>query len=157
MIEITVAGKRPGILLIDDDFSHLTSYKWRINVRGYAHTNLPRNGAKTQKQLTLHHAVAGKPQAGMMIDHINHNRLDNRLSNLRHCTQSQNQMNSVISSRNTTGFKGVSPAGNKFRACININGKSVKLGCFVTAELAHRAYSKRAIQEYKEFAYIGQT
>lgn len=153
MIEIKLTGKRSGVVLIDDEFEHLTKYKWRINSRGYVHANLPRNGAKVQKQIVLHHAVIGKPKRGMVVDHINHNKLDNRMDNLRHCTHSQNQMNRMVTMTNKVGLKGVSPARNKFRACIWLNGKSIKLGTFNTPEEAHQAYLYRAKKEYKEYAY----
>jgi len=152
MIEIKLMGQRQGTALIDDEFEHLLQYKWRINVRGYVHTNLPRNGAKIQTQLTLHHAVLGKPPKGKVTDHKNRNRLDNRTENLRHCTHSQNGMNRGVQTNNTLGIKGVSPSRNKFRACIWLGGKSVSLGTFDNPTDAHKAYKTATIKNFKEYA-----
>lgn len=79
------------------------------------------------------------------IDHINRNRFDNRISNLREATQSQNSINR--GTKNKTGLKGVYPSGAKYRALIQIN-----LGIFDTPELAHQAYSKAARELHGEFA-----
>ena len=67
------------------------------------------------------------------IDHINGNRSDNRLENLRIVNNQQNHFNQ-------TKAKGYSKRGNKFIAYIKINGKSIHLGCFNTEEEAHNAY-----------------
>jgi len=78
-----------------------------------------------------------------IIDHINGNGLDNRLSNLREVTQQENCHNiKKLPNHNTTGYMGVSyyKAGKKYSAHININGKKKHLGYFITALDAHNAY-----------------
>lgn len=77
------------------------------------------------------------------IDHINGCRSDNRLENLRTANQSENNQNQRLpSSRNTTGFLGVSRHKDGFGAMIGVNGKSVWLGLYATPEQAHVAYIK---------------
>ncbi len=75
------------------------------------------------------------------IDHINGNRSDNRISNLRDVSTSENQQNQRRAKRNNKlGFLGVSAYGNKFGARINIPGRVINIGCFDTPEEAHAAY-----------------
>jgi len=87
-----------------------------------------------------------------IVDHIDRNPLNNRWSNLREATHSQNRFNSKMTVRNKTGFKGVSPEGNRWIASIMVSGESHYLGCFATPEEAHRAYCKAAQKIAGEFA-----
>lgn len=88
------------------------------------------------------------------LDHVNGDRSDNRLGNLRECTSSQNSQNRARASNNTTGFKGVyfDKATQKFRARIYINGQRKGLGYFLTGEEAAQAYAAAAKEVYGEFA-----
>ena len=75
------------------------------------------------------------------IDHINGNRIDNRISNLRLANRSQNNENrKCAQSNNKTGLMGVCAKRKKWRATIVINGKQTNLGVFDTQEDAHQAY-----------------
>jgi len=88
------------------------------------------------------------------IDHIDLDKSNNRIANLRPATRSQNQANKRISSRNKTGFKGVhwSERYKRFIAQIEKNNKNKCLGHFKTAEEAHAAYCKAAEKIHGEFA-----
>ena len=87
------------------------------------------------------------------IDHINGNRSDNRIVNLREATRSQNLMNSCVRSNNTSGLKGVSWAKErqKWNAYINANGIRKNLGYFETAELAYAYYCAAAVDAHGDF------
>jgi len=85
------------------------------------------------------------------IDHIDGNGLNNKISNLRECNQSQNAANSKPRG-GEAGLKGVTIQAGKFRARIKVAGKSKHLGYFSTAEQAHQAYCEAAKQEFGEFA-----
>jgi len=89
-----------------------------------------------------------------MIDHINGNRSDNRIENLRACNKSQNMMNMGASGRNSSGVKGVgwSASLKKWRAYLNVNGKTKHLGYFENIEDAKQAVSKVRAQAHGEFA-----
>lgn len=81
------------------------------------------------------------PLPGLDIDHINGNRMDNRIANLREVTRSQNMENQKAARRNSsTGFLGVLRNHNRFAAHIRARGVTHYLGTFDTAEEAHRAY-----------------
>lgn len=74
------------------------------------------------------------------IDHINRNREDNRIENLRDVIGIENAKNKGNYNNNTTGLKGVTLKKGKFISQITIEGKCKYLGSFKTAEDAHNAY-----------------
>ena len=87
-------------------------------------------------------------------DHINGKRSDNRWSNLRAATRSQNLGNMDVGPRNTSGYKGVSlmRRDGLWRATIRMRGKVKNLGHFDTPEEAHAAYCHAAERVHGEFA-----
>lgn len=88
------------------------------------------------------------------IDHINGNRSDNALSNIRIGTHAQNMQNRRTPSHGSkTGFLGVSPTGRRYQARIGNGPYELYLGSFDTAEEAHAAYLK-AKRELHEFCTI---
>ena len=90
------------------------------------------------------------------IDHINGIPNDNRIENLREATASQNSSNRRKSTRNTTGYKGVSfsKKTGKWRASICVKRKLIEIGAFSTPEEAHEAYAKEAKRLHGEFARL---
>lgn len=86
------------------------------------------------------------------IDHVNGDKADNRICNLREATRSQNVANQGAYSSNKVGLKGVSPHGLRYRAQIKTQGAVLYLGMFDTPELAHDAYCAAARQYHGEFA-----
>lgn len=90
------------------------------------------------------------------IDHINGVRSDNRISNLRPATRSENHRNRKKSDVNTSGYKGVhwKPATSKWIASIQVNSSMKYLGCFDRIEDAADAYAKAAALHFGEFARI---
>lgn len=87
-------------------------------------------------------------------DHINGDKADNRISNLRDVTQSQNMQNQKRAMRNNSlGFLGVrrTKRPDKFAATISINGKQRRLGWFDSPELAHEVY-----MQHKKIHHISQ-
>lgn len=82
------------------------------------------------------------------IDHINGDRADCRIENLRDVELEHNAHNTVKARRhNTTGFMGVTPSGKRFIAAIQVKKKARYLGTFDTPEEAHAAYV-RAKREF---------
>lgn len=88
-----------------------------------------------------------------IADHINGNPLDNRRSNIRLATRSQNNMNKRKGSRNVSGFKGVSlhKETQKWVAKIGKNGTYKHLGLFNTPEEAFEAYCNAGAEHHGEF------
>jgi len=87
------------------------------------------------------------------IDHINGVPADNRWSNLREATYSQNNASRGLTSRNKSGLKGVSwdKGAGRWRAQMSVNGKAMYLGLFDTPEMAQEAYRVAAGIAYGEF------
>ena len=88
------------------------------------------------------------------IDHINGNRSDNRIVNLRESTQQENCCNMPKKSDNTSGYKGVwrYRDGVRWQCAIRHMGKTKHLGLFESAKEAHNAYCQAAQKYHGEFA-----
>ena len=89
------------------------------------------------------------------IDHINGDRSDNRLSNLREASRSQNNANQKLGGRNSSGYRGVSfhKASRKWNAQIHHNSRRIHLGLFESAEAAHTAYLSAASTIYGAYLH----
>lgn len=83
------------------------------------------------------------------LDHINGDKLDNRIVNLRLANRSQNNANTRC--RSKVGMKGVVEIKGKYRAGITISRQFHHLGMFDTPEQAHEAYLAKARQAFGEF------
>lgn len=86
------------------------------------------------------------------IDHINGDRSDNRLSNLREATRQQNMINRRTHKSNKLGVKGVIQVGKRFRAQLWFNGQFVLASMFGTIEEASAAYQAKAAEVFGEWA-----
>ena len=84
------------------------------------------------------------------IDHIDGNKTNNRLSNLREATRQENGRNKHYA-YGEVPLKGVSKYKHKYRAHLGVDKKQVHLGYFDDAESAHAAYRKAAEERYGEF------
>lgn len=92
----------------------------------------------------------------LYIDHIDGDKTNNRIENLRLATNQENQRNRGPSKRNTSGYKGVlvHPKKKGFSAKISISGKSINLGYFTCVEDAATAYNFAAYEHFGKFAYF---
>lgn len=118
------------IILDDEDFFRLERLggKWSVTKK--------RNGYYAQKRINgkiieIQRFLLNPPK-GMYVDHINHDGLDNRRSNLRMCTNSANLRNGKLRPNNTSGHTGVwrDKRRNKWVAEIKVNYKKISLGRF---------------------------
>ena len=102
----------------------------------------------------IHRLIMGVTDKNIVVDHINHNGLDNRKSNLRICTSGQNTCNCLTSKNNKSGHKGVYWSKERKKWCvqISINNKTKGLGRYDTIEEAIEAREKAAKEYYGEFA-----
>jgi hypothetical protein len=93
----------------------------------------------------------------ILIDHKSRDTLDNRKTNLRFATYSQNGFNKKISSLNNIGYKGVGHVvkSGKYKAELYVDGKRIGLGCkFKTPEEARDAYIEASLKYHGEFSYF---
>jgi hypothetical protein len=91
------------------------------------------------------------------IDHINNDKTDNRIENLREANASQNNHNSRLRKDNNSGVKGVywSKQHNKWRVQIGVNGKNKYFGLHDDLELAELVAQEARNEYHKEFANHG--
>ena len=147
------------VAIIDaEDWELVKGYNWRAvyskKTRSYyADTVIYWDGK--QQGILMHRLIMNAPNE-MMVDHRNHNTLDNRKCNLRLCTHAQNKCNTLKYATNTSGYKGVSRNGNKWQANIKVHQVRHYLGTFDTPEIAHAAYCAAALTLHGEFAHFGE-
>lgn len=117
-------------LVDDSDFDFLNQWKWHYNAQGYAIRRQWFKGGSS-KFIRMHRLINETPN-DLETDHINRNKLDNRRSNLRSVTKSQNSINKGLKSTNTSGCKGVvfDKRRSKWFAQIMLNQKNKFLGYF---------------------------
>jgi hypothetical protein len=122
-------------------------------VYGYLLVRLPQ-GLYPAHRLIWFLVTGEWPPSGMVIDHINGVRHDNRWANLRLATEGQNRINSPASRRGSTGYRGVTRCRGKFRAQIKINGKLKTFPQRATAEEAYSDYCEAARVHHGAFARL---
>jgi hypothetical protein len=111
-----------------------------------------------RKKYMLHRIAwimgTGSDPIDFEIDHVNGDKTDNRLSNLRKASRAENTWNQAKPKSNTSGYKGVSwnKKCEKWVAYIGVEWRRIHLGCFETKEAAHAAYSRAADQHHGAFA-----
>lgn len=88
------------------------------------------------------------------IDHKDTDGLNNKWKNLRKCNYSQNACNRKISTRNTSGVKGVQIRGSKFRVAVQVNKNRHNIGTFETLEAAKLAYARASKKLHKEYSLL---
>lgn len=98
----------------------------------------------------------GPIPTGLMIDHIDQNRMNNRLENLRLVTPFQNNGNQPKRVKGSSDYKGVAwlKQRNCFRASIQVDRKQYHLGCFKTQEEAAEVYNAAATKHFGDFASL---
>ena len=124
-----------------------------LNDQGYLTLSFK---GRTYRLHRLSYLLMGLPVPDC-IDHSNGVRSDNRWENLRPATKLQNNINTSLLCRNTSGFKGVykQGEGNKWVSQIRFNGQKYHLGVFDSPEEAHEAYKKAADKYHGEFKNYG--
>lgn len=144
------------VLLFDDAGVELYDrYTWSVmKVSRSATYYLTRKSANSS--IYFHRELLGNIRPGLVVDHINHNGLDNRLENLRICTQQENMRNQAKHSDNKSGVKGVHWRDdvNKWRAEIWVNSKNKHLGYFDNLEDAKKTYNDAAIKYFGIYAHL---
>ncbi len=165
-IALSKTGKHAGKYeaIVDDCDADLTDFNWNILIQThnfYVQRNINVHGKQSKfylHRIILSRRLNRKLAKNEHVDHINNNGLDNRRSNLRIATHSQNQMNSRIHTKKTSGYKGVYLHSKRMKwvANIQVNKKRIYLGTFTTALEAHKAYCKAAKKYFGEFANFGE-
>lgn len=146
--------KIEGLLLDEENKDLLDRYGWYVS-RGYVVADTGNRKDGTRRVLRLHRVVIGAKE-GQIVDHIDHNPLNNKRSNLRICNRSQNGMNRGRQSNNKSGYKNVSwnEQKRKWRVSINKDKKCVFKKNYKTLERAigsAKLYTYLIHQEYARY------
>ena len=110
------------ILIDDEDYERLCEFSWYIDDNGYARTDIRHN--RKRKHQYMHRLIMNVTDSKVHVDHINHDRADNRQCNLRLASQSENARNRGTQKNSQSGVKGLSYLirGNSWQAQIMLNG-----------------------------------
>jgi len=139
----------------NNDFILLSKMKWYSSkdTRG----NYRALGWVNGKNVTLSRFIM-KPPINLEVDHINHDTLDNRRSNLRVCSRSENNRNKSKIKTNTSGYKGVSFKAGRWVAYIGVNvagkRKNKFLGACDKKEDAYMLYCEASKIYHGDFAHL---
>ena len=131
-----------------EDYDKIKNYSWSISKNGYVVAYID----KDNPVCCLHSLIM---KTDKFVDHINHDKLNNRKSNLREATAAQNGMNKELLFRNTSGVTGVDwmPKIKKWRARIKANGQEIHLGVFDKFDDAVKARKQAEEKYFGEFSY----
>lgn len=132
------------------DFNWLNQYAWRLMSSGNGLYYACR--IEHGKMILMHREIMQTPP-GLVVDHINHNPINNRRCNLRNCTRDQNRRNRQAT-HTKSGFVGVYPYGKKWQARIYADGKVVYREVFADKVEAAKARDRKAYELYGPFAYL---
>jgi hypothetical protein len=131
------------------DYEWLRQWNWQICSSGYA--------ARHEKgRLVLMHRQIMQPPKGMVVDHIDGNKVNNCRFNLRVCTRKENVRNKRRRSNSSSRFKGVGyyKRSRKWYAKIWCLGEGIWLGYFMDEAEAARAYDRKAVELFGAYARL---
>ena len=138
---VGITNNNEQFIFDTEDYDLVSQYTWyKMNNGYFCH--------KDNKQYFLLHRLIMNPPNELDVDHINHDKSDNRKINLRLASRSQNLVNKQY--ENKTGYRGVVelPSG-RFMAQIG----NEYIGSYDTAQQAHDAYMEEATKKYGDFLY----
>ena len=144
-MKIIYTKKGEAIKVDDEDYQALSKRPWHIHTEGYAKSYYRQNG----KPISVYmHRLLMSPQKGLVVDHINGDKTDNRKSNLRICRIAENIRGAKLSKKNTTGCKGVTKISGKSKwvATIRVNFERICLGTFDNFNDAASAYKSASLK-----------
>lgn len=131
-----------------EDYDKIKNYHWRFNNFDVVISN-------KNKQILQLHRIIMNAKEGEVVDHIQHNKFDNRKKYLRIVTSAQNSWNRKLSSNNSSGVKGVSynTYKNKWAAYISVNNQKIFLGSFKNKEDAIKIRKEAEEKYFGEYSY----
>lgn len=154
--EMVLYGKEPECkevartLFSKKHLDKVKKYKWSLHDNKYC------IGIYKNSNLKLHHFIKGKPPKGLVTDHINHNKLDNRDENLRFVTNQQNtsHRNPNLPVNSISGIRGVhwNEENKAWEVSKCINGKNKYYGSFKNKEdaikVANKIFNPQGVRDY---------
>lgn len=135
---VMYSDKVDGIILDTEIADMVSDHRWCLDTGGYPVANYG-NDLVRLFDLVMALGNEEKPK-GYYVDHINHDKLDNRRTNLRFVSPQESSRNMPLKGNNTSGYTGVSQTKNgRYRAYITVNKKRIELGHYATAIEARQA------------------
>ena len=133
-----------------EDYDAVSKYAWSFDKYGYLVSF-----AGSNKCTKLHRYILNVTNPDLVVDHIDHNPSNNRRSNLRVCTKSNNSCNRRMDRRNKSGITGVfwSNSRNKWIASIGYDNKKISLGEFNYINDAIATRKKAEEKYFGEYSY----
>lgn len=141
----------------DDDFEDLTKHKWYYMPIGYAGRHSKLSDPEGSGKFIYMHRVIMNALPKQEVDHVNHDKLDNRRINLRLASSRQNKCNTNLRINNKSGLKGVSWSKRRklWTAQVKVSvGRTQNLGYYDNKYDAYAAYCSVARELYGEFARV---
>lgn len=148
-------GNLKGTIIIDkEDFDCVKNYQWHIenSRRNLQYGQASTNGLLPTKTIRIHKIII--PNA-IQVDHINHNGLDNRKSNLRACNNRENNCNKSFQRNPKSGYTGIryNEKVGSYYVRIMVHKKEISLGHYKTLEDAIEARKQGELRYFGEFRY----
>lgn len=134
-----------------EDYDKIKNYYWYRNSEEYMCAT-----DEDKRSLLMHRLIMGLDNEDMyIVDHIKHKNHDNRKSELRLATTSQNQMNKKVQYNSSTGVSGVTweKGCKKYRVRIGINNKRITLGYFSDINDAIKCRKEAEDKYYGKYSY----
>lgn len=142
--------------VVDDaDYPFLSQYKWYAIPKGHDLVYAVRD--YMNKKLYMHREIMKPENKQQIVDHINHNSLDNRRENLRIATGPQNQQNARKHKIGTSKYRGVSWSRQQKKWEVRIRipeGKRVHLGFYKDEDAAAEAYNEASKQYHGDYSCV---
>lgn len=151
VIVMKTRKKQCEFIIDKDDHAKISVHSWYLN--GRKEKGFYLKSIVGGKHILLHRYILDAKD-DEVVDHINGNTLDNRKENLRLCQRIENARNRKINKTSTTGYKGISPCYNGFRARIWDGHKRIHLGVFPNEVEAYHAYCQASVKYHGEFASV---
>ena len=140
------------VAVVDDDIYEVAvQHRWWWRAQSDGHRGYVLSYG-TYPPIRLHHIVL-RPGPGQVVDHINHDTLNNQRCNLRLATHSESNANRRMP-RGRSRYRGVWVQGKRFHASIRVRGVRYHLGSYRGKVEAARAYDRAAIASFGPFAVL---
>jgi len=149
-------------LVSPEDYHFLIQHKWCARAskhNHYAVRSIPSNTKFKCTTIPMHRVILSRMVGCELLrtehcDHISGNGLDNRRENLRICTNAENSRNRKSQRGSSSQYKGASwrKDSEKWQSNIQVDGKTLYLGCFTSEVQAAKAYDAAALKHFGRFA-----
>lgn len=127
-----------------------------INTKGYHQIRINKKTVEVHRLVAL--TFLDNPEFKKEVDHIDNNKLNNYLSNLRWATRTENRRNCNIYKNNTSGYKGIIfiDYRNKWKAYLSIDNKHIHLGYFDNLDDAIKIRMRKVNEIFGDYVHISE-